>query len=85
MNALRAVGEFFFDLIIGDDPKIAAAVLVALGLAGLALAAGAAATVVTVDRGGGGRGGVHREPAAGHPPMRRRTLDGTALAGCGRW
>ncbi len=48
MNALRAVGEFFFDLIIGDDPKIAAAVLVALAFAGLALAVGASATVVTV-------------------------------------
>ena len=48
MNALRAVGEFFFDLIIGDDPKIAAAVVLALAVALLALAAGASATVVTV-------------------------------------
>ena len=48
MNALHAVGEFFFDLIIGDDPKIAAAVLVALALALLALAVGASAAVVTV-------------------------------------
>ncbi len=48
MNAVRAVGDFFFDLIIGDDPKIAGAVVVALALALLLLAAGASATVVTV-------------------------------------
>jgi len=44
---VRAVGEFFFELIIGDDPKIAAAVVLALGVALLALVLGASATVVT--------------------------------------
>jgi hypothetical protein len=45
---LSAVKDFLVDLIIGDDPKIAVAVVVALMLAGLALAAGASAGLVTV-------------------------------------
>ena len=48
MNALRAVWEVLVDLIVGDDPKIAVAVVVSLLIAGLALALGASATVVTV-------------------------------------
>ena len=48
MNVLAAVKDFLVDLIIGDDPKIALAVVIALGLAGLALGLGASAGVVTV-------------------------------------
>lgn len=48
MNAVRAVWDVLVDLIIGDDPKIAFAVVVALVVAGLALALGASAAVVTV-------------------------------------
>jgi hypothetical protein len=33
MSFLRAVGQFCYDLIIGDDWKIAAAVVTALGVA----------------------------------------------------
>jgi hypothetical protein len=33
MSFLRAVGQFCYDLIVGDDWKIAAAVVTALGLA----------------------------------------------------
>ena len=48
MNALRAVWDVLVDLIVGDDPKIAVAVVIALTLAGVALALGASAGVVTV-------------------------------------
>ena len=48
MRALRTVWDVFVDLVVGDDPKIAVAVVVALLLAGLALALGASAAVVTV-------------------------------------
>jgi hypothetical protein len=39
MRVLKVLGDFFFDLIIGDDPKIAAAVLVSLGIATVLLLA----------------------------------------------
>jgi len=48
VKALRTVWDVFVDLVVGDDPKIAVAVVVALLLAGLALALGASAAVVTV-------------------------------------
>lgn len=48
MNAARAVWAVLIDLIVGDDPKIAAAVVTALVVAGVALALGASAGVVTV-------------------------------------
>ena len=48
MRALRTVWDVFVDLVVGDDPKIAVAVVVALLLAGLAVALGASAVVVTV-------------------------------------
>jgi hypothetical protein len=41
MNALRAIRDFLVDLIIGDDPKIAASVLIAVGLAAVVLVTGA--------------------------------------------
>jgi hypothetical protein len=40
MRALKAFGQFWYDFIIGDDWKIAAAVVTALLLAGAAWAAG---------------------------------------------
>lgn len=40
MNALRAFGRFWYDFIIGDDWKIAVAVLTALALTGALWAAG---------------------------------------------
>jgi hypothetical protein len=48
VNALRAVWDVLVDLIVGDDPKIAVAVVVSLVVAGIALALGASATLVTV-------------------------------------
>ena len=48
MKALRTVWDVFVDLVVGDDPKIAVAVVVALLLAGLAMDLGASAAVVTV-------------------------------------
>ena len=48
MNALRAVWDVLVDLIVGDDPKIAVAVVIALVLAGLGSALGAPSGVVTV-------------------------------------
>ena len=48
MNALRAVWDVLVDLIVGDDPKIAVAVVVSLVVAGIALSLGASATLVTV-------------------------------------
>jgi hypothetical protein len=32
MRRLRALAQFFYDFIIGDDPLIAASIVVALGL-----------------------------------------------------
>jgi hypothetical protein len=40
MRALKAFGQFWYDFIIGDDWKIAAAVTTALLIAGAAWAAG---------------------------------------------
>lgn len=49
MRPLRVLGQFFVDLIVGDDPKVAVAVVAAVGLAGMLLViAGAPASVVTV-------------------------------------
>ena len=48
MKALRTVWDVLVDLVVGDDPKIAVAVVVALLLSGLSLALGASAVVVTV-------------------------------------
>jgi hypothetical protein len=35
MSRLRGLGQFVYDFVIGDDPLIAAAVVVALGLTAL--------------------------------------------------
>lgn len=49
MRLLRALAQFFVDLVIGDDPKIAVGVVAAVGLAGVLLVViGASASVVTV-------------------------------------
>ncbi|GAA4735379.1 hypothetical protein [Phytohabitans rumicis] len=40
MNALRAFGRFWYDFIVGDDWKIAVAVVTALALTGALWAAG---------------------------------------------
>jgi hypothetical protein len=48
VNVLRAVWEFVVDLIIGDDPKIAASVLLAVSVAAVLLVSGVSAGVVTV-------------------------------------
>ncbi|MEP6665464.1 MAG: hypothetical protein ABJA81_03350 [Nocardioidaceae bacterium] len=49
MNALRVAWEFLVDLIIGDDPKIAASVVLAVGLAAIGVVTGLfSAGVVTV-------------------------------------
>jgi hypothetical protein len=49
MRVLKVLGDFFFELIIGDDPKIAVAVLVSLAVAlVLLLATAVPASVVVV-------------------------------------
>jgi hypothetical protein len=52
VTALRAVGRFLYDFVIGDDWKIAAAVLTALVLGALLLVAGAPDTVVVLATAG---------------------------------
>jgi hypothetical protein len=42
-NRLRALGAFLYDFVIGDDPLIAAAVVVALGLTAVFASAGISA------------------------------------------
>lgn len=50
MRALKAFGRFWLDFVVGDDPKIALGVAVALGVTALLVAGsslgGAALTVV---------------------------------------
>lgn len=48
MNPLKALWHVTVDLVVGDDPKIAVAVVVALAAAAALLLAGVSATVVTV-------------------------------------
>ncbi len=48
MNALRSVWGVLVDLVVGDDPKIAGAVVVVLGVALVMSLAGVAAPVVVV-------------------------------------
>ena len=40
MNALKSIGQFWYDFIVGDDWKIAVAVVSALGVLLVLLAAG---------------------------------------------
>ncbi len=48
MKLITAFGRFWYDFVIGDDPKIAAGVVVALALVGAALAAGLGEHALTV-------------------------------------
>jgi hypothetical protein len=43
MSRVRALATFLYDFVIGDDPMIAAAVVVALGLTAALAAVGASA------------------------------------------
>jgi hypothetical protein len=43
MSRLRALGQFLYDFVIGDDPWIAGVVAVALGVTALLAGAGVAA------------------------------------------
>jgi len=43
---LRAVGRFWYDFVIGDDPKIAVAVVSALALSAVLVVAGLPAAVL---------------------------------------
>ena len=43
MGPLRRLAVFFYDFVIGDDPRIAVAVVVALGLTAVAAGAGVSA------------------------------------------
>ena len=57
MRYLRGFGRFWFDFIVGDDWRIAAGVVAALGLGALALRAGLSARPAGRARGrGDGRG-----------------------------
>ncbi|MFT4286530.1 hypothetical protein [Nocardioides sp.] len=51
MRALRALGRFCYDLVVGDDWKIAVAVVLALAIALAILLAGAADGLVAVAGG----------------------------------
>lgn len=49
MRPLRVLGQFLVDLVFGDDPKIALAVVAAVGLAAMLLVVvGAPGSVVTL-------------------------------------
>lgn len=48
MKALKAVWQVLVELIVGDDPKIAIAVLLALAAAASLLVSGIAVAVVTI-------------------------------------
>ncbi len=47
MRALEVSWHFLVDLVVGDDPKVAVAVVLALVVAGVLLLLGAGPTVVT--------------------------------------
>jgi hypothetical protein len=51
MRVVKVLGDFFFDLIIGDDPKIAVAVAVSLLVAAVVLLATAVPGSVVVVAG----------------------------------
>lgn len=51
MRVLKVLGDFLFELIIGDDPKIAVAVLVCLAVAAVVLLATAVPTSLVVVAG----------------------------------
>lgn len=48
LRALRSFGRFWYDFVVGDDPKIAAGVVLALGVALAALAVGAGDAAVAL-------------------------------------
>ena len=47
MNRIRAFGAFLYEFVIGDDPMIAAVIVVALGVTALIASAGTAAWWLT--------------------------------------
>lgn len=51
MRFLIAFGRFWYDLIIGDDPKIASAVVLALAVTAILLFLGLPESVVTITGG----------------------------------
>ncbi len=51
MRVLKVLWDFFFELVIGDDPKIAVAVLVSLAVAAVLLLATAVPESVVVVAG----------------------------------
>jgi hypothetical protein len=52
VNVLKGIGRFAYDFVIGDDWKIAAAVVTALALGALMLVAGLPNTVVALGTAG---------------------------------
>jgi hypothetical protein len=69
MRRLRAFGAFLYDFVIGDDPMIAAVVVVALGLTALIASGGFAAWwVMPVAVVGALAGSVLRATRAAGPP-----------------
>jgi hypothetical protein len=48
MKFVRGFGQFWYDFIVGDDWKIAAAVVVSLAMAAATIPLGADGTIVTV-------------------------------------
>lgn len=51
VRGLRSFGRFWYDFVVGDDPKTAVGVVLALGVALAALAAGAGDTAVALTGG----------------------------------
>src|SRR5204862_4270499 len=74
MSRLRALGAFLYDFVIGDDPLIAAAVGVALGLTAALAGAGVAAwwIVRVVALHGLGLSGRHGARSCGTPRLALR-------------
>jgi hypothetical protein len=48
MSAIRAVGRFLYDFVVGDDWKIAAGVVASMAASAVLLAVGVAGSVVAI-------------------------------------
>ena len=68
MSRVAAFGRFWWDFIVGDDPRAAAGVVVAIGITAAIAATGARGVVVPPA---GDRGRTRAVAAARYPVMRR--------------
>ena len=76
MNRLRTFGAFLYDFVIGDDPMVAAVIVIALGVTALIASGGTAAWWVMPD-------GRDRRTRVLSPPRHRDYRRPTGVAeGC---